>query len=188
MEVEARQPLGDVREEQFMATATSVFNPPVLLGEHPQNHRSLEKGFDVISGPTHAFLQSHLSPWASSKARRGAWRPCHVPGCRWAVGGGPCAAERGAGGLRPRHATWLLAAFVAMPRDCCWPEEMLYILRRTPPSSFQRFYSGFGGWVRDSKLTLPSLQILKMLSGCPELRRTRMKFEGFKGKASISNY
>lgn len=82
--------------------ATSIFNPPVLLSEHPQNHRSLEKGFDVISGPIHAFLQSHLSPWASSKARRGAWRPCHVPGSRWAVGGGPCTAERGAGGLRRR--------------------------------------------------------------------------------------
>lgn len=154
---------------------------------HIPKSTDLWKLFDITSRPTHALLHNQFSPQASSKSHRGAWRPCQVPGAGglWEVVPAQGVLGRLGWWAAPLATTWLFRTFMVIPGDCCWPDKVLWMPRRTLSSSLQRFCCSFGDRLHGSKTTLPSLHIPKMLSGCLAFR-ARIKIEGFKGRTSIS--
>lgn len=155
----------------------------------------LEKQFDIISGPTHALLQSHLSPWASSKAHRCAWRSCQVPGSWWAVAGAPHTAEQPAS---PQCALcWWAAPLVCDLALCSLCSDAARLLlsqwdaldtQKQPVIILPKVVLGFwrlATWQQAHTALLAYPE--NALSGCLELRRSKIKFEGFKGRPSISD-
>lgn len=109
---------------------------------HIPKSTDLWKLFDITSRPPHALLHNQFSPQASSKSHRGAWRPCQVPGAGglWEVGPAQGVLGRLGWWAAPLATNWLFRTFMVIPGDCCWPDKVLWMPRRTLSSSFPRFW------------------------------------------------
>lgn len=153
---------------------------PCSWASIPKNHRSLEKWFDTFSRPTHDLLQSRILPWASPKAHRGPQRPLPGPwvpvGCgRWPLHCrlAPCAPCTGR--LHPWHMTWLFVVFIVMTRLLPVQWDALDT-QKNPIIMLPKVLRGFwrlATWQQAHTTLLADPE--NALSGCLELRRTRIK-------------
>lgn len=126
--------------------------------------------------------QSHFSPRASSKAQRGVWGP-HLQ-TQQAVGRGPGLCYSGVCSLSlPLSQPCCKAAAVQLRCPKC---------REEPYHHLSKGFIFFFVWklaTRQHAHTALFTYPEKALSaGCLAVRRSRIKSEGFKGRASLSNY
>lgn len=154
---------------------------------HLPKSAHLWKQSDIISRPAYALLQSHFLSQTSNlpEVHGGPASSLGLVGCRrWSLA---CESLAGwAGGLHPQQPPGSLEP----SGGCQGIAAGLTNCSEHPEGPCQHPPKGFVGVLETGCMAEAQTALLaypeNALSGCLGFRRTRTKFEGFKGRASIS--